>query len=104
MVPKSRRQKEPDTPGVELDIQLKSKTQKDVEPKPKRQRQHNERQQSSVQFLSRLDIARMLGCTVDRVRKFEKTGQLTPYHWGHKMIRYAVADVHKLIEGGRGGR
>jgi hypothetical protein len=60
-----------------------------------------EKTQKSSLFYSRLDVARLIGCSTKGVADIEKSGKLTPHKFGYRMLRYPVAEVHRLIEEAR---
>jgi hypothetical protein len=66
-----------------------------------RKRGPRELKQTSVQFLSRLDVAQLLGVCTATIIAMERSGQLTPYKFGGKLIRYRAVEVHGLVEKAR---
>jgi hypothetical protein len=79
---------------------LKSKIV-DLSKKPRKYGGPREKTQKSSSFYSRLDVAKLIGCTTKGVADIEKAGKLTPHRFGYRMLRYPVAEVHRLIEEAR---
>jgi hypothetical protein len=70
--------------------------------KKTRRRGPREKKQKSAVFLSRLDVAQLLGVGPAMVIDIEKSGQLTPYRFGTRVVRYPVAEVNALVERAKG--
>jgi hypothetical protein len=68
-----------------------------VDPKRKtRRRGPREKKQKSNEFLSRLDVATLIGCGPAKVIDLEKRGILKPYRFSNRLVRYRSADVQRL--------
>jgi excisionase family DNA binding protein len=52
-------------------------------------------------YLSRRQVATMLGCHIFTVRRMEKAGRLQPYKLSPTLLRYKREDVEKLIAAGK---
>jgi hypothetical protein len=73
---------------------------KDSGRKPRR-RGPRERVQKSTEFYSRLEVAQKIGCGPTTIAEYERLGKLTPYKFGYRILRYAAAEVEKLIQEAR---
>lgn len=70
--------------------------------KKTRRRGPREKKQKSAVFLSRLDVAQLLGVGPSMIIDIEKSGQLTPYKFGSRVVRYPIGEVNALIEAAKG--
>ena len=56
---------------------------------------------NSGPLLSRKDVARLLGCHVETVKRMQRRGQLPAIILNSRFIRYSRSDVEKLLRSGK---
>jgi DNA-binding transcriptional regulator YiaG len=54
------------------------------------------KKRESLTSLSRLQVARRIGCSPMTVIRWEKAGRLKPYRYAHNLVRYRIEDVVAL--------
>lgn len=70
--------------------------------KAKRVRGPSELKQTSAEFLSRIQIAKRLGCGPLTIKDYERAGRLTRFQFSPKIVRYPAAEVEALIQEAKG--
>jgi hypothetical protein len=71
-----------------------------------RKRANNERKKDkqrtkeSAENLSRLQVAKKLGCCVATVSRLERAGKLKPFRLNRKFIRFPASQVEALLSSG----
>ena len=63
--------------------------------KGKASREYFKKRKSAL-YLSRIETATRLGCSVMTLLNWEKRGLITPLRFGRNMLRYKIEDILKL--------
>lgn len=58
----------------------------------------NKEKQNKSSMVSRSEVAQILGCSKRTVIRREAEGQLRPFRFGARMVRYQINEVEALIE------
>jgi hypothetical protein len=59
-----------------------------------------QRTKESAENLSRLQVARRLGCCVASVSRLERAGKLKPFRLNRKFLRFPASQVEALLSSG----
>ena len=59
-----------------------------------------QRTKESAENLSRLQVARRLGCCVATVSRLERAGKLKPFRLNRKFLRFPASQVEALLSSG----
>ena len=52
-------------------------------------------------LLNRKEVAALLGCHPETIKRAERKGKLPAYRFGHRMVRYRREDVERWWQGAR---
>jgi hypothetical protein len=63
-------------------------------------KREKQRAKESVENLSRLQVARKLGCCVATVSRLERAGKLKPFRLNRKFVRFPASQVEALLAAG----
>ena len=52
-------------------------------------------------LLNRKEVAALVGCHPETIKRAERKGKLPAYRFGHRMVRYRREDVERWWQGAR---
>ena len=52
-------------------------------------------------LLNRKEVAALVGCHPETIKRAERKGKLPAYRFGHRMVRYRREDVKRWWQGAR---
>jgi len=59
------------------------------------------RPEAAPVLLDRKEVAALLGCHPETIKRAEQAGKLPAHRFGHRMIRYRREDIDRWLEANR---